>query len=50
MTMTNIKQKSRLRESANFVGQVIHVGLDIHKKNWSVSVYLADTFVKTYHQ
>ncbi len=50
MTMTNINQKAQLREAVSFSGQFIHIGLDVHKKNWSVSVYLNATFVKTYHQ
>lgn len=48
--MTNIKQKTKTREIISFAGQTIHIGLDVHKKNWSVSIYLGDKFVKTFHQ
>ena len=48
--MTNIKQKTKTRETISFAGQTIHIGLDVHKKNWSVSIYLGDKFVKTFHQ
>lgn len=50
MTMTNIKQKTKTRETISFTGQIINIGLDVHKKNWSVSIYLNDKFVKTFHQ
>lgn len=50
MTMTNIKQKSKTRKTTSFAGQTINLGLDVHKKNWSVSVYLNDTFIRTFHQ
>ena len=46
--MTKIKQK--IRETISFAGQIIHIGLDVHKKNWSASIYLNDVFVKTFHQ
>ena len=48
MTMTNIKQKSKTRKTTSFAGQTINLGLDVHKKNWSVSVYLNDTFIRTF--
>jgi transposase len=48
--MTNIKEKTKTRKTINFKGQIIHIGLDVHKKNWSVSIYLGDKFVKTFHQ
>lgn len=38
------------REEVSFSGQTIYLGLDVHKKNWSVSVYLGEVFVKTFHQ
>ena len=46
--MTKIKQKTQ--ETISFKGQTIHTGLDVHKKNWSVSLYLNDVFVRTFHQ
>ena len=48
--MTNIKEKTKTRESISFKGQTINIGLDVHKKNWSASIYLGDSFVKTFHQ
>lgn len=50
MTMTNIKEKAKSRETISFKGQTIYIGLDVHKKNWSASIYLNDKFVKTFHQ
>lgn len=46
--MTKIKQKNL--ETISYQGQTIHVGLDVHKKNWSVSLYLNDSFIRTFHQ
>lgn len=46
--MTKIKQNNQ--ETISFKGQTIHIGLDVHKKNWSVSLYLNDTFIRTFHQ
>lgn len=48
--MTNIKEKTKTKESISFKGQTINIGLDVHKKNWSASIYLDDRFVKTFHQ
>jgi transposase len=48
--MTNIKEKTKTRETISFAGQTINIGLDVHKKNWSASIYLEDKFVKTFHQ
>ena len=50
MAMTNIKEKSKKRETISFKGQQINIGLDVHKKNWSVSIYLEQQFIRTYHQ
>lgn len=50
MAMTNIKEKIKKRETTSFKGQQINVGLDVHKKNWSVSIYLEQQFIRTYHQ
>lgn len=50
MAMTNIKEKTKTRETVSFKGQTINIGLDVHKKNWSASIYLGDSFVKTFHQ
>ncbi len=38
------------REKIDFKNQTINIGLDVHKKNWSVSIYLNDAFVRTFHQ
>lgn len=50
MTMTNIKENIKPREKVSFKGQIINIGLDVHKKNWSSSIYVGDKFVKTFHQ
>ena len=48
--MTNIKEKTKTREPISFKGETIHIGLDVHKKNWSASIYIGDKFIKTFHQ
>lgn len=50
MTMIKLKETNQKRETVNFINQDIFIGLDVHKKNWSVSIYLNDRFVKTFHQ
>ena len=40
MAMTNIKEKNKKRETISFKEQQINVGLDVHKKNWNVSIYV----------
>lgn len=50
MAMTNIKEKKKTKETVSFKDHDINIGLDVHKKNWSVSIYVEQTFVKTFHQ
>ena len=50
MAMTNIKEKKKPAETVSFKNHEINIGLDVHKKNWSVSIYVDETFVKTFHQ
>ena len=50
MAMTNIKEKIKTRETISFKDQTINIGLDVHKRNWSVFIYFGDSFVKTFHQ
>lgn len=50
MAMTNIKEKEQRSETLSFIHHDINIGLDVHKKNWSVSIYVDQTFVKTFHQ
>ena len=47
MAMAKIEQK---KQKVNFKGRTIYLGLDVHKKNWNVCVYLDDMFVRTFHQ
>ena len=35
---------------ANFEGQTIYAGMDIHKASWNLGIYLNDMFVKNVHQ
>lgn len=35
---------------ANFEGQTIFVGMDIHKASWNLGIHLNDMFVKNVHQ
>lgn len=48
--MTKIEKKSQIKEFADFKGQTINLGLDVHKKNWNVSVYLNQQFIRSFHQ
>ncbi|PTT42539.1 IS110 family transposase [Chryseobacterium sp. HMWF028] len=42
---------SKIRDiRVDFSGKNIYLGLDVHKKNWSVTVYLEDLFFQTFHQ
>jgi len=36
--------------NANFEGQTIFIGMDIHKSSWNLGIYLNDMFVKNVHQ
>lgn len=46
---TKVQQKT-IRETADFSGHQIHLGMDVHKKNWSISVFIGDIFYQTFHQ
>lgn len=35
---------------ANFQGQKIFVGMDVHKSSWNLGIYLNDMFIKNVHQ
>ncbi len=48
---TKVKQKQEItREKVDFSGFTINCGIDVHKKNWNVSVYLEDQHIKTFQQ
>lgn len=48
---TKLKTKPEIsREKADFSNMTIYCGIDVHKKNWSVTIYLEDRFIKTFHQ
>ena len=34
----------------NFEGQNIYVGMDVHRKSWTVSILMEDVILKTFHQ
>jgi len=50
MAMTNLREKTKTRKTVSFNGSTIYLGLDVHKKSWSVAVYLAQQYIRTYHQ
>jgi transposase len=35
---------------ANFSGQTVFVGMDIHKSSWNLGIYLNDQFIRNVHQ
>ena len=46
---TNLAKNS-VREKVSFSGQPIYLGIDVHKLNWNVSVYLGESFYQSFHQ
>lgn len=36
--------------TANFSGETIHVGLDVHKRSWNAAVFLNDQYIRNIHQ
>lgn len=46
---TNVVTKA-VREHADFCERPIYVCLDVHKKSWSVTVYVGPMFFQIYHQ
>lgn len=42
--MTKVLQK------AEFGGETIHVGLDVHLKSWNVSLYYGSQYLRSFHQ
>lgn len=47
--VTKIQTKTQ-KEAVNFIGKEIYLGIDVHKKNWNISVYLGEVFYQTFHQ
>lgn len=35
---------------ANFAGQTIYVGMDVHKSSWNLGIHLNDHFIRNVHQ
>lgn len=35
---------------ANFAGQTIYVGMDVHKASWNLGIHLNDRFIRNVHQ
>ncbi|MBL1407542.1 IS110 family RNA-guided transposase [Sphingobacterium faecale] len=46
---TNI-QTDPDKVTVSFSDQQIFLGIDVHKKNWNISVYIGDTFFQNFHQ
>lgn len=46
---TNI-QTGTDKLKVSFSGHQINLGIDVHKKNWNVSVYIGEAFFQTFHQ
>jgi transposase len=46
---TNVVRKT-IREHVDFSGKAIYLGLDVHKRKWSVSVYVGEFFYQTFQQ
>lgn len=41
---------SKLTSKMDFSGHNIYVGMDVHKKNWNISIYVDDVFYKSFQQ
>lgn len=41
---------TKLNQIADFTNKQIFVGIDVHKKSWSVSLFYEDSFVRTFNQ
>lgn len=51
MIPTKVKQKQELtRVNIDLSNSIVHCGIDAHKKNWNVTVYLDGQFMKTFQQ
>lgn len=51
MIVTKVKQRNNTpRVLTDFSNSTIHCGLDVHKKNWNVSIYVDEVFTKTFQQ
>ncbi len=37
------------KNTANFAGQTIYVGMDVHKDSWSLGMHLGKMFMKNVH-
>lgn len=40
----------KVKQKADFQGKTIYVGIDVHLKQWNVSIYLEKIYVKTFQQ
>ena len=40
----------KVREKVDFTGKKIDLGLDIHHRNWNISVFLEGNFIKRFQQ
>lgn len=40
----------KLKQKVDFQGKAIYVGLDVHQRQWNVTIYLEKLFVKTFQQ
>ena len=41
---------TKLQQFADFSGQTIYVGIDVHLKNWDVSVFFNREYIRSFHQ
>ena len=41
---------TKLQQLADFAGQTIYVGVDVHLKNWDISVFLNKECIRSFHQ
>lgn len=40
----------KVKEKVNFSGKTIHVGMDVHRSNWNISIFLEGQFVRRFQQ
>ena len=50
MLKVKTNTNTSVRHDADFSGQTIYVGLDVHKRSWNAAMYLNDQYLRNMHQ
>ncbi|MBI2722804.1 MAG: IS110 family transposase, partial [Bacteroidetes bacterium] len=41
---------TKIQQIADFTGQTIHVGMDVHLKNWNITLYHEQQYLRKFQQ